>query len=352
MSATRIEFAHKTINPLVGCSRKSPGCDNCYAVHMARRHEGNPKVPQYHGLTRRDAERNRIDWTGEVHWVPGVLEKAVVRLARSKADERLFLCSMSDLCHEKATVEHLARVLAFAHALPRHKHIIITKRPDLLAQRIALLAPEGKLDGEVWDAARRPLYDACMNAAGEHFRADRNSRTGLTLQNKAEYIGQMGGFVKFPLPNVMLMATTEDQSRADERIPVLLNLAAKGWHTGVIVEPMLGPVSLTRIGADKPNIIDALRGEMRAAAPLSLAPSETEHFTGISWVVCGAEQGPGKRMIPTSYHGQLAKQCAQAGVSFFFKKDSWGEHNFNGIGSCRVEQFPAWMLCGGEVGDA
>jgi len=42
MSATKIEWCDYTINPVVGCSKCSPGCDNCYAERFAARHAKNP----------------------------------------------------------------------------------------------------------------------------------------------------------------------------------------------------------------------------------------------------------------------------------------------------------------------
>jgi len=187
MGTTRIEFCHETLNPLVGCSRISPGCDNCYALRMARRHEGNPATPQYHGLTRTGA--NGLEWTGEVRWVDGVLEKAKARLLKARKRRRIFMVSMGDLFHDRVLGLHQFDVFCFMRELPMHDFIVITKRPANMAE-FAL------------------------------------------------------GYWPNPLPNVILMATCEDQPRADERVPYLLNLAEKGWRTGVIVEPMLGPVDL------------------------------------------------------------------------------------------------------------
>jgi protein gp37 len=70
---TKIPWVHvpgyrsETLNAIVGCSRCSEGCRECYAIRSAHCMAGNPKTPQYHGLT---CKRNsRIDWTGEVRLV-------------------------------------------------------------------------------------------------------------------------------------------------------------------------------------------------------------------------------------------------------------------------------------------
>lgn len=44
--------------------------------------------------------------------------------------------------------------------------------------------------------------------------------------------------------NVMLNVTAENQAKADERVPILLDIPAK--HRGVCVAPWIGPVSLVR----------------------------------------------------------------------------------------------------------
>jgi len=383
MSSTKIEFAHETLNPLIGCSRTSSGCVNCYALRMARRHEGNMKTPQYHGLTTYNEATGKIEWTGEVRWVPGVLENALVRLARSQSSKRIFHVSMGDLAHENATAQHLANILAFAAALPRHKHIIITKRPHILAERIHEVTGRGMAEG-MWDTARRPLHDACLGKARGMRRDNGYTKAALAYEHKAEQIGVMLQYPKFPLPNVMLMATCEDQQRAEERIPHLLKLAAQGWHTGVIVEPMLGPVDLraaypedfhycTHCGwfgteteqgclmcdSGTPLVLDAEGrcqnghdgyrtercpkcGEDGRYFAFDSVREDTEmKLVGISWCVCGAEQGPGKRMMPMYLARDLAGQCDNAGMPFFFKKDSDGDSpNYPQV---MPRQFPAWM---------
>ncbi|SNR99570.1 protein gp37 [Humidesulfovibrio mexicanus] len=280
MATTKIEFAHETLNPLVGCSRVSPGCDNCYAVRMAHRFGNNPTVPQYKGLATMTP--NGPAWTGEVRYVSGVLEKAQARLLKARSPRRIFMVSMGDLFHPRVMSLDQGGVFVFMRDLPRHHFIIITKRPATMAEFCRAYWPK-------------------------------------------------------PLHNVMLMATCEDQQRADERVPHLLKLAAQGWHTGVIVEPMLGPVNLKTIVVDaaegeQSDWIDALRG-IRGTGDVVHSDAGR-----LSWVVCGHEQGPGKREVPIQYPGSLASQCARVGVPFFFKKDSAGE-----FPEGMPRQFPAWM---------
>lgn len=51
-----IEWTDQTWNPFVGCSKTSPGCDNCYAITKANR----IKLPHYRSLVF------SMDWTGKL----------------------------------------------------------------------------------------------------------------------------------------------------------------------------------------------------------------------------------------------------------------------------------------------
>lgn len=299
--STRIEWAHETVNPLGGCFRVSPACNNCYAVRMAHRHGGNPKLPHYHGLTTYK-QYVGPKWTGEIRWFPGVLEKSLLRLMSVRANLRIFVGSMTDIAHENATVQHLANVLAFAAALPQHTIMLCTKRPELLRDRMAAL--RGPNFADVWDAARKPLYDACRKA---YSMGGRSKKPAQALLHKAEYIGMMCADMRWPLRNVWLGTTIWDQASADRAVPILLNTpAAKRF---VSVEPMLGPVDLPSCipGEPCPGCCDSSEC---AAMP--------------DWVICGGETGPGARPMHPDWPRSLRDQCTSAGVPFFFKQ--WGEY--------------------------
>ena len=106
------------------------------------------------------------------------------------------------------------------------------------------------------------------------------------------------------LPNLWLGVSVENQKTADERIPILLQIPAAVRF--VSVEPMLGPVDL----------IDHLPDwDMPGDSP--------EYTTGLDWVICGGESGPGARPMHPDWARQLRDDCVAAGVPFFFKQ--WGE---------------------------
>jgi protein gp37 len=90
-----------------------------------------------------------------------------------------------------------------------------------------------------------------------------------------------------PLKNVWLGVTAENQRRADERIPALLEVpAAVHW---ISAEPLLGPVDFSR-------------------------------FKGLDWLVVGGESGNGARRMDPSWARDILRYCKDAGVAYHFKQ--------------------------------
>jgi hypothetical protein len=95
------------------------------------------------------------------------------------------------------------------------------------------------------------------------------------------------------------------------------------------MEPLLGPVDLTRLHSAGPlhassAFIDCLRGGTWGAVP---ATGERSRITNnplnrIDWVVPGGESGSNARPMHPEWVRSLRNQCKEAGVAFFFKQ--WG----------------------------
>lgn len=120
-------------------------------------------------------------------------------------------------------------------------------------------------------------------------------------------------------PNVWLLITVTDQREADRDIPKLVGIPMR--VRGISAEPLLGLIDLTRIGADKPMYIDALRGVMRSTAPISIDPSPPEDTPRIDWVITGGESGPNARPSHPDLYRALRDQCAAAGVAYLHKQN-------------------------------
>jgi protein gp37 len=284
-AATTIEWTDRTWNPTRGCSLVSHGCTNCYAMKQAHRFSGQGKP--YEGLTR--LGHSGPTWTGKVRLVPEALDQP--RSWRNPS--RVFVNSMSDLFHEGLANEDIAAVFGVMAACPQHTFQILTKRPDRM---------------QAWfrwvESQRGPLTVELVKQGGAWPRPDSMSAQALLcLYFAAEQHSvdiAPGTFAGWPLPNVWLGVSVEDQATADERIPLLLQTPAAVRF--VSYEPALGPVDFSAY----------LDGSTR----WSLATGATK----LDWLIVGGESGTKARPCDVEWLRSAVRQCRAAGVACFVKQ--------------------------------
>lgn len=285
---TRIEWTQSTWNPVTGCTPISSGCEHCYARRMALRLQGRcgypPEAPPY---------SRAFDVT--LH--PSRLGQPL----RWRKPREVFVCSMGDLFHQAVPFEFVAAVWGVMAATPHHRYQVLTKRPERMAEWMQWVdeviaarldnAPPRKLPWKLWPS------DLCVQMA----------RRAEVPQ------GVLAGYSRFwPLPNVWIGTTVEDQRRADERIPHLLRCPAAGRFLSV--EPLLGKVDL-----------EGLLCRYRRAEALGVRVGGRHEWPGVHGVIVGGETGPGARPMHPDWVRSLRDQCGAAGVPFFFKQ--WGGSN-------------------------
>lgn len=317
---TKIEWTDESWNPVRGCSRVSEGCRNCYAEGVAARFSG-AGMP-YEGLITKTTKGPT--WNGEIKLVPTKLGQPL-RWPRSRM---IFVNSMSDLFHPSVPDEFIDEVFAVMALAPQHTFQVLTKRPERMREYLSRPAAEVRIGLQV--------LAMCLDSA---VATKGRSELGRGVTLKTTDINP-GGLATWPLPNVWLGVSVEDQATADERIPLLLETpAGVRW---VSAEPLLGPVDLERVmwrppRPDHPeHRVGVLRGGYWNRAPYMFgAPSaaiseEKGGFTNhsdmpgtIDWVVVGGESGPKARPMHPAWARGLRDQCAAAGVPFLFKQ--WGE---------------------------
>ena len=277
MSAnSKIEWCTATWNVTTGCSRVSEGCDRCYAMHFARRFDGEGKG--YDGTTRRG--KNGTDWTGVVHLHEDRLELPL----RWRKPQRVFLDSMSDLFHPAVPFEFVDRVFAVMAFAKQHTFMILTKRPERMA-------------GYLNDPATRERVER----AAKPFVEARGTNSDRQMYRSAEASGMRFAVACFwPLSNVWLGTSVENQEAADKRIPHLLETPAAVRFLSC--EPLLGPVDL--------------RGKDTQGSALD--PYEDD--PKIHWVITGGESGLGARPAHPDWFRQIRDDCEAAGVPYFHKQ--------------------------------
>lgn len=276
---THIQWTEATWNPVTGCSRVSEGCRNCYAEQLAgtrMRH-----LPRYEGLTRQTASGPR--WTGEVRMDAATLAMPL----RWTRPRRVFVNSMSDLFHEGLEFEVIAAIFGVM-AAARHTFQVLTKRP------------QRALDFFAWLEARASQARAGFPGDPLAWRLLQTIR-GAAFKAGAP-VGASCSEPVWPLPNVHLGVSVEDQASADARIPLLLQLpAAVRWLS---MEPLLEEVTLWHhlSAADS-------QGELSGPAAVML-----------DWIVVGGESGPGARPFDLAWARGLVGEARESGVPVFVKQ--------------------------------
>lgn len=135
--STTIEWTEVTWNPVTGCDRVSPGCDNCYALTLAKRLQamGSPRY-QNDGDPR----------TSGPGFGVACHEDLVDRPLHWRKPRLVFVNSMSDLFHPEVPDDFIGRVFDTMKAADRHTFQILTKRP----QRVARMAEQLSWPSNVW----------------------------------------------------------------------------------------------------------------------------------------------------------------------------------------------------------
>lgn len=303
---TGISWTDATWNPTTGCTRVSPGCDHCYAFALHdKRYAANLKAARAWAEAQGiDANRGyyaaikvmRANWPGglpyprqydvpfsRVQLMPDRLDVPL----RRKKPKRIFVDSMADLFHEDVPDEFIDRVFATMALAPQHTFQILTKRPERMRAYLA----SSKIVPRIARAIVRDdtLYERSLDVVMWYSEDD---------DDTVPY-----GLKRWPLPNVWLGVSAEDQERADERIPLLLETPATVRF--ISAEPLLGPISLHRYVGHGAS----------ADAPLATADR-------LDWVIVGGESGARRRELNAAWVRIIREQCRAAGVAYWGKQTS------------------------------
>ena len=274
MGKTSIEWTDCVWNPVVGCSRKSEGCRNCWSERFLARF-GGIKGHKFEGLSKFTPHGPR--WSGIVRFAEDALDEPL----HFRKPRKIFVCSTSDLFHEQVPDEWIDRVFATMALTPRHTFQCLTKRPERM---LRYFAQGNAIFGRINNAARAITGD--------------DSIAVLPTQQHGMVEGT------WPLPNVWLGVSVEDQSTANERIPMLLSVpAAIRW---ISYEPALDPVEFCSCEHREQTVVRISCG--------------LHGLRLLHWIIVGGESGPGARPFDIEWARHTIRRCRQAGVACFVKQ--------------------------------
>ena len=243
------------------CEHASPGCIHCYSETFNERRLGT-------GLPFKPGHRGNVE-----HFLDVKMLLAPLRWRRPR---KIFVCSMTDLFGDWVPDAWIDRVFAVMALAPQHTFQVLTKR----SARMRAYLQSGRATPVGMEA-----MDITLHA---HARDPRSSvGAGVKLT------GDIAHLKVWPLPNVWLGVSAEDQHRFDQRVADLYNTPAALRFFSF--EPLLG--------------------EINAVGPLSTG--------AFGWAIVGGESGPSARPMHPDWARSIRDQCAAAGVSFHFKQ--WGE---------------------------
>ncbi|MGO9134868.1 MAG: DUF5131 family protein [Methylovirgula sp.] len=248
-----IAWAQEIWDPLVGCTRKSAACKHCYAEALTIENGGPGGWG--HGFTDENGWSGKVDLRGDrltlpLGWPEG---------------RRVFVNALSDLFHEALDPAVIDKVFAVMALAPQHIYVVLTKRPKTAQPYIADPATPARIV---------KMMDALAPGTPHE--------------------------IAWPLPNVWLGVTAENQKEADRRIPLLLETPAALRF--VAAEPLLEQLDL------KPGTWLKAPG----AGPR------------IDWVVAGGETGKKGALCDPVWVRDLRNQCVAAATPFYWTQ--WGKH--------------------------
>lgn len=300
-----IGWCDETGNKVTGCDKVSPGCKNCYAQVGTRarvlRAQGietwGPKGQRYpvKDFAAKVRRLNRYCVCDRCHTAAefgdmgtscGVPDPHTGYCEGELRRIRIFADSNSDWLDDKWPIETLSDLLKDIQDCPNVDFQLLTKRPENFFDRLKAVSATGDREDGL---SRTPVknFTHCIADDWRHNRV---------------------------IPhNVWIGVSVEDQKRADERIPLLLEIPAKVRFLSV--EPLLEKVNIMKPLLE--SKFDYCKG-----VDIAGVRDRVNSLPWIHWVIGGGESGKDRRGPGVEPLIFLAKQCVEAGIPFFCKQDS------------------------------
>jgi protein gp37 len=336
-SANPLKYRKADGDVVWACEKCGPGCKNCYAERLSHRYGGVRRAGKWNAATM----ATLTPFLDEAELRKMLTAKTIG--GTSVNGSRVFVGDMTDIFGEwvpDALLDQLFAVFALCDGTRSGGRLVtfqvLTKRADRLQWYLSDPETPYRIHSEV------------VNRVIKGWRPYKGSCDWHPI-------------TPWPSPNVWVGVSVEDQKRADERIPLLLQTPAAVRF--ISAEPLLGPVDLSRyvansrtlhVSADVKGMIanrafDHLtgdngqtltRGEAEVALHSLLAKgvkmisSNSAECIGFSdqtgcpghrkprleWIIVGGESGKGARPFNVSWARSIVRQCKSAGVACFVKQ--------------------------------
>jgi protein gp37 len=299
---TKIEWTDESWNPVVGCSKVSEGCLNCYAEKMAHRLAcicvANGRNPQYLGVTNDDGK-----WNGKIECCDWLLEQPL----HWRNPRRIFVCSMGDLFHPAVPFEFIDKVMAVIALCPQHTFQILTKHENEMVEYYEQ-KPKGNIN------------IAIINGM-EYFIGKEKKYAGKGLTKHFQNRNTI-----WPLPNLHLGVSVENPKHLD-RIEKLVKIPAAKYI--VSFEPLLSNIystmfydvpAGTKVNFLTGNVYRHIGADEHGQAMFGNIPDYNDKTKKIDQIIIGCESGPKRRPCNIEWVRSLVRQGQSAGVAVFVKQ--------------------------------
>lgn len=279
---SKIEWCDHTFNPWRACTKVWEGCAHCYAETLSKR---NPTVLGEWGPGKPRVKASPAMWQQPLKWdrEAGAAQHENEWSSDDRPPDmprpRVFCASLADWLDDEVPIEWLAELMELIMRTPNLDWLLLTKRPQNFKPRL--------------EQVLQLFPRNCLSESESMLRV----RIEIML---AGWSSMKHTHPKLGCQNYWIGTTVENQARADERIPLLLDIPAKVRFLSC--EPLLEEVSLGTWLDDSNGV------------PRDLP---------FHWVICGGESGTHARAMHPEWARSLRDQCSAAGVPFFFKQ--WGE---------------------------
>ncbi|MCT7965031.1 phage Gp37/Gp68 family protein [Laspinema sp. D1] len=272
--STKISWTDETINPIVGCSRISPGCALCYASEAAK----SPRLQQF------SQYQKVASWDGTVEFV----ESQLLKTLKWKKPKKIFVCSMSDIFHKNVPFEWIDKIFAIMAIANQHTFQILTKRPERMLEYLSDSATPNRIEEAGYEWSHNMDFD-------------------------------------WPLNNVWVGTSVENQEMADKRIPYLIQVPAKIRFLSC--EPLLGKLDLgnhlvCNYCHGNGRKLQVKHGYKCGTAKFVDCPECGNNLWNdkIRWIICGGESGFNARPCRVEWIQFIVRQCSDAKIACFVKQ--------------------------------